>query len=116
MFSPATAAAILNRRNQNRGQEPSSSVNSNRRTSPRLQHAAAHAHGGSSSQGSLLSGGTTELTPTRHPLHPADCPLLQLIGGKHLLGHTPSLPSLTPLTHPAGAPLLLLILLRQQKG
>ena len=65
MFSPATAAAILNCRNQNRGQEQSSSVNSNRRTSPRLQHAAAHAHWGTSttqgasSQG-LLSGGTTE--------------------------------------------------------
>jgi hypothetical protein len=57
MFSPTTAAAILNRRNQNRGQEQSSSVNSNRRTSPRLQHAAAHAREGSSSQ---LSGGTTE--------------------------------------------------------
>jgi len=64
MFSPTTAAAILNRRNQNRGQDQSSSVNSNRRTSPRLQHAAAHAHGGASSQGAssrgLLSGGTTE--------------------------------------------------------
>ena len=60
MFSPATAAAILNRRNQNCGQEEqSSSVNSNRRTSPRLQHAAAHARGSSSSQG-LLSGGTAE--------------------------------------------------------
>ena len=67
MFSPTTAAAILNRRNQNRGQDQSSSVNSNRRTSPRLQHAAAHAHGGASSQGAssqgassrgLLSGGT----------------------------------------------------------
>jgi len=60
MFSPTTAAAILNRRNQNRGQEQSSSVNSNRHTSPpRLQHAAAHAHGGANIQG-LLSGGTTE--------------------------------------------------------
>jgi hypothetical protein len=56
MFSPATAAAILNRRNQNRGQEQSSSVTSTRRTSPRLQPAA---RGGASSQG-LLSGGTTE--------------------------------------------------------
>ena len=59
MFSPSAAAAILNRRNQNRGQDQSSSGNSNRRTSPRLQHAAAHARGGASSQG-LLSGGTTE--------------------------------------------------------
>ncbi len=59
MFSPATAAAILNCRNQNRGQEPSSSVTSTRRTSPRLQPAAEHARGGASSQG-LLSGGTTE--------------------------------------------------------
>ena len=124
MFSPATAASILNRRNQNRGQEQSSSVTSTRRTSPRLQPAAAHARGGASSSQGLLSGGTTgsrrgrgtKLTPTRHPLHPADCPLVQSIGGKHLLGHTPSLPSLTPLTLPAGAPLLLLILLRPQKG
>ena len=66
MFSPTAAAAILNRSNQNRaGQDQSSSVNSNRHTSPRLQHAVAHAHdGGASSQGassrSLLSGGTTE--------------------------------------------------------
>ena len=59
MFSPSTATAILNRRNQNCGQEPSSSVNSTRRTSPRLQPAAAHAHGGTSSQG-LPSGVTTE--------------------------------------------------------
>ena len=59
MFSPITATAILNRRNQNCGQEPSSSVNSTRRTSPRLQPAAAHAHGGTSSQG-LQSGVTTE--------------------------------------------------------
>jgi hypothetical protein len=36
-------------------------------------------------------GGAGVLTQTGHPLHPADCPLLQL-GGKHLLGHTPSLP------------------------
>jgi hypothetical protein len=63
----------------------------------------------------LNPGGAGVLTPTRHPLHPTDCPLLQSIG-KHLLGHTPSLPSLTPLTLPAGAPLLLLILLRPQKG
>ena len=123
MFSPAAAAAILNRRNQNRGQEPSSSVASTRRTSPRLQPAAAHARGGASSQG-LLSGGTTEsrrggvLTPTQHPLHPANRPLVQLILGKHLLRPTPSLPSLTPLTYPASALLLLLILilLRPQKG
>ena len=36
-------------------------------------------------------GGAGVLMQTRHPLHPADCPLLQW-GGKHLLGHTPSLP------------------------
>ena len=36
-------------------------------------------------------GGAGVLTQTGHPLHPADCPLLQL-GGKHLSGHTPSLP------------------------
>jgi hypothetical protein len=59
MFSPATAATILNRCNQNRSQEQISSVTSTRRTSPRLQPAAAHARGGASSQG-LLSSGTTE--------------------------------------------------------
>ena len=59
MFSPSTTTAIVNCHNQNRGQEQSNSVNSNRRTSPRLQHAAAHAHGGASSRG-VLSGGTTE--------------------------------------------------------
>jgi hypothetical protein len=59
MFSPATAATILNRRNLNRGQEPSSSVTSTRGTSPRLQPADAHPRGDTSSQG-LLSVGTTE--------------------------------------------------------
>jgi hypothetical protein len=59
MFSPATAAAILNHRNQNHGQEPSSSVSSTRRTSPRLPPASSYARGGASSQGSFLSGGTT---------------------------------------------------------
>ena len=123
MFSPTTATAILNRSNQNHSQEPSSSVNSTRRTPPRLQPAAAHARGGASSSQGLLSGGTTgsrrgrgtKLTPTRHLLHPADCPLVQSIGGKHLLGPTPSLPSLTPLNHPAGT-LLLLQILRRRKG
>ena len=117
MFSPTTATAILNRSNQNHSQELSSSVNSTRRTPPRLQPAAAHAHVGTSSQG-LPSGSTTEskrgggLTPTLHPLHPANWPLVQSIGGKNLLGPTPSLPSLTPLNHRAGALLLLLILRR----
>ena len=55
MFSPATAAAILNRHNQNHRQEPRRSVASTRRTSPR----SAHTHGSASSQGSFLSGGTT---------------------------------------------------------
>ena len=64
----------------------------------------------------LSPGGAGVLAPTRHPLHPAYCPLVQSIGGENLLGHTPSLPSLTPLTHTPGAPLLLLILLRLQKG
>jgi len=62
MFSPGTTAAIVaivNRHNQNRGQEKNSSVNSNRHTSPRLQHAAALSHGGASSQG-LPSSATTE--------------------------------------------------------
>ena len=58
-FSPTTATAILNCRNRNHGQEPSSSINNTRRTSPRLQPAAAHTHGGASSQG-LPSGATTE--------------------------------------------------------
>jgi len=87
MFSPSTTASIQNRRNQNRGQEKNSSVNSNRHTSPRLQHAAALSHGGASSQG-LLLGGTTEsrkggITPTLHPFQPVACPLLQW-DGKHL--------------------------------
>ena len=56
------------------------------------------------------------LTPKGHPLHSAACPLVQSIGRKHLLGPTLSLQSLTPLTHPASVPLLLRILLRQQKG
>jgi len=59
MFSPGTTAAIVaivNRHNQNCR---NSSVNSNRRTSPWLQHAAALSHGDASSQG-LSSGGTTE--------------------------------------------------------
>ncbi len=60
MFSPSTTASIQNRRNQNRGQEKNSSVNSNRHTSPRLQHAAALSHGGASSQGLPSAGGTTE--------------------------------------------------------
>ena len=59
MFSTTTATAILNHRNQNRGQEQSSSVNSNMHTSPRFQHAAALSHGGAGSQG-LPSGGTAE--------------------------------------------------------
>ena len=59
MFSPTTAAAVLNCRNQNCSQEPSTSVDSIRCTSPRLQPAAAHARGGASSQG-LPSCGTTE--------------------------------------------------------
>jgi hypothetical protein len=45
MFSPTTSATILNCRNLNCGQEQSSSVNSTRRTSPRLQHAAIQAMG-----------------------------------------------------------------------
>jgi len=59
MFSPSTTAAIVNSLNQNCRQEQSSSGNSNRRTSPRLQHAAALSHRSASSQG-LPSGGTTE--------------------------------------------------------
>ncbi len=63
----------------------------------------------------LNPGGAGVVTPTRHPLHPADCLLVQSIG-KHLQEPTPSLPSLTPLNHQAGALLFLLILLRPQKG
>ena len=76
MFSPATAAAILNCRNQNRGQEPSSSVTSTRGTSPLYCPVEQ-----------LNPGGAGVLTPTRHPLQPANCPLVQSTG-KHLLGHT----------------------------
>ena len=50
----------------------------------------------------LNPGGAGVLTPTRHPLLPAACPLLQW-GGKHLREPTPSLPSLSPLNHRAGA-------------
>jgi len=61
----------------------------------------------------LNPGGAGVLTPILHQLKPAACPLIQW-GGKHLLGPTPSLPSLTPLNHRAGA-LLLLLILRWQK-
>ncbi len=63
----------------------------------------------------LNPGGAGVLTPTGHTLQPAACPLLQW-GGKHLREPTPSLPSLTPLNHQAGATLLLLLILRRQKG
>ena len=123
MFSPATAAAILNRRNQNHGQEPSSSVTSTRRTSPWLQPTASHARGGASSQG-LLSGGTTESRRgggTDTNTAPTPSRRLPFGFGSVDWGETPigtySVSStLTPLTHPDGAPLLLLILLRPQKG
>jgi hypothetical protein len=62
----------------------------------------------------LNPGGVGVLTPTRHPHQLAACPLLQW-GEKHLLGPTPSLPSLTPLDYRAGA-LLLLLILRRRKG
>ena len=62
----------------------------------------------------LNPGGAGVLTPTLHPLQPTAFPLVQW-GGKHPLVPTPSLPSLTPLNHQAGA-LLLLLILWQQKG
>ena len=122
IISPCSLQPVplqLNRRNQNRGQEPSSSVNSTRCNSPRrLQPATPHAHGGASSQG-LPSRATTEFrrgggtSTNTAPTQPAACPLVQW-GGKHLWDHSIS-SSLTPLNHRAGA-LLLLLILWQRKG
>jgi hypothetical protein len=63
----------------------------------------------------LNPGGAGVLTPTRHTLLPATCPLLQW-GGKHLWEPTPSLPSLSPLNHQTSTTLLLLLILRRRKG
>ncbi len=105
MFSPATAAAILNRHNK---------------IAAKNQAVLSLAPGAPLHDFSLLPhtpvvaqvvkvycpveqlrpGKAGVLTPTQHPLHPAACPLVQSIEGKHLLGPILSLPSLTPLTHP----------------